>query len=95
MPATIDYILKETNYEKVAFVAHSMGNTMMYYAMSRNLEYYQNRISIFIALAPAITLSYSESPLFKIVTNKFNIIYGLYKHLGMDELFPSESSVAK
>jgi lysosomal acid lipase/cholesteryl ester hydrolase len=94
LPATIDYVLKETKYEKVAFVAHSMGNTLLYYAMSKNLKYYQERISVVVALAPAITLSYSASPLFQIVINKFKLISTLFKKQGMEELFSADSPMS-
>jgi esterase/lipase superfamily enzyme len=39
-PAVIDYILKLTKYEKVAYIAHSMGNNELFYAMSEKMEYF-------------------------------------------------------
>ena len=36
LPATIDYVIKNTGQKKITYLAHSMGNSAMYYGLSTN-----------------------------------------------------------
>jgi lysosomal acid lipase/cholesteryl ester hydrolase len=36
LPATIDYIIKNTGQKKITYLAHSMGNSAMYYGLATN-----------------------------------------------------------
>ena len=62
IPASIEYILELTGSPKLAYVGHSMGTTQLFYALIRNNDYYKERISIFIAMAPPIECNHVTSP---------------------------------
>jgi predicted esterase len=61
MPAAFDHIKEVTGIEKIAFVGFSEGSTMMFYAMATNPEYWEKRVSIFIALGPVTKMTNSSS----------------------------------
>jgi lysosomal acid lipase/cholesteryl ester hydrolase len=53
LPAYIDHITKINTWsQKIIYIAHSQGTTQMFAALTQNLEYFQNKIKLFIALAP-------------------------------------------
>jgi len=64
IPATLEYIVKETGFQKVAYIGHSQGTTQMFANLPINQEYYKERISVFIALGPIARLSSTKSPAF-------------------------------
>ena len=56
IPAMIDYVLIQTNQEKVSFIAHSLGTTQMFSALAENYGLMQDKIDVFIAMAPVAML---------------------------------------
>lgn len=52
LPATIDYILAKTGWDKIAYIGHSMGTTQMFVGLAEMPEYFNDKIAIFIALSP-------------------------------------------
>ena len=62
LPATIDYVLKETNNEQLGYIGHSQGTMMMFGLLSTQKKY-NNMIKPFIALAPVATLRFIRGPL--------------------------------
>nr|XP_055179194.1 lipase member K isoform X3 [Nyctereutes procyonoides] len=67
LPATINFILEKTGQERLYYVGHSQGTTIAFIAFSTNPEL-AKRIKIFFALAPVITVKYTQSPLKKFTT---------------------------
>lgn len=68
VPATIDYIAKLTGQSKVAYIAHSEGTTQMFYALSTEMEdYFAEKMSLFIALAPSTNGSRNSSEFMQFV----------------------------
>ncbi|XP_072659782.1 lipase member K isoform X2 [Canis lupus baileyi] len=67
LPATINFILEKTGQEQLYYVGHSQGTTIAFIAFSTNPEL-AKRIKIFFALAPVITVKYTQSPLKKFTT---------------------------
>lgn len=57
LPATLDYISEQTGFEKIAYIGHSMGTTEMFYGLAALPDYFNSRLSIFVALAPVGTVS--------------------------------------
>lgn len=51
LPAVIDYILEETEHEKLDYVGHSQGTLIMFGLLSSRKDY-DDKINKFIALAP-------------------------------------------
>jgi hypothetical protein len=63
----------------------------MFYAMSNHLEYYLDRISIFVAMAPAITINNSTSLFLLSLNEIFDMLSTVYEFLGIHEVFQSDS----
>lgn len=53
VPDTIDFVLNVTGHNKTLFVGHSMGAATMFGLLSEKPEY-NNKISLFAAMAPAV-----------------------------------------
>ena len=64
IPATLEYIVNLTGFQKVAYIGHSQGTTQLFANLPINQEYYKDRISVFIALGPIARLSSTKSPAF-------------------------------
>lgn len=90
IPAMIDFITAKTGYPQVAYVGHSMGNTQLIYAMTRKLSYFQQKLSLYIALAPAVRMNDASSPLLNIVENNFADVLNLFGLVGQQEIFEAD-----
>ena len=104
LPAVIDYILasdsssgqwpaeptKKTG-EKVALIAHSQGTTISFAAFSSNKEL-RDKVSLFIALAPAVYMKYVESiPLKLLAALRADTLIHI---LGENEFLPSREDMS-
>jgi len=94
IPAMVDYILQKTNHSSLNYIGHSQGCTcLLTAAMSRGNEF-SNKISSFIALAPAGFVTHATSPLRYItyVANDIKLVYWLFgdgdflPHAGLIEM---------
>lgn len=55
LPATIDWICKETGYDRIAFIGHSQGNGTMFISLSKGMApELGKKLTYFAALAPAV-----------------------------------------
>ncbi|XP_077730949.1 lipase member K isoform X1 [Canis aureus] len=77
LPATINFILEKTGQEQLYYVGHSQGTTIAFIAFSTNPEL-AKRIKIFFALAPVITVKYTQSPLKKFTTLSREVVKALF-----------------
>ncbi|KAJ6255354.1 lipase [Anaeramoeba flamelloides] len=66
LPATVDYILEKTGFEKIAYVGHSQGTIINFAALASNPDY-ASKINFFAALAPAVFLKHTNSSLIRLV----------------------------
>lgn len=62
LPAEIDYILLETNHDKIFYVGHSMGTTM-FFAMASEKPDYAKKVHAMFALAPVAYMEHIRSPI--------------------------------
>jgi pimeloyl-ACP methyl ester carboxylesterase len=60
LPAVIQYVAQQTD-QKVNYMGHSEGTTIMFAALSRRDPTVVNNLNKFIALAPAVFLQHSSS----------------------------------
>ena len=60
IPAMIDYTLEQTNRQTLVYVGHSEGTTQMF-ARLADVSDFADKISLFIALAPAISTAHLDS----------------------------------
>ena len=87
-PAQIDYVRKITGYNKLTYMGHSQGTTQMFYALSKNEDFWAERLNLFVALAPVTRLDHTTSPLFKYFAglgsplSKVLNVLGIYNFLG-------------
>ena len=52
--ALINYVKDKTSQEKIPYIGSSQGSTQMLYALSKNEDWFKDRVSIFIALCPVV-----------------------------------------
>lgn len=62
LPASIDYILKNTNVSQLHYIGYSMG-TCVFFIMASEKPEYQSKIRSQISLAPVAYLSNTRSAL--------------------------------
>jgi len=68
VPAVVDAVLLWTNKTKVIYIGHSQGSTTMF-ALLASKPQYNEKISIFVALAPVTYFSHNQSPEFQGLSN--------------------------
>jgi len=64
LPVMIDYVLKESNQNKLAYVGHSQGTTQMFTALAEDFDDLREKVSCFVALAPITYLGGSHNEIF-------------------------------
>lgn len=74
LPATLDYITNLTGLEKVAYIGHSQGTTQMFYGLAVNEEYFAQKVSIFIAIAPVTIIPNTQTLIFRLASQFYNEI---------------------
>jgi len=77
VPAVIDAVLKLRKKSKVIYIGHSQGTTTMF-ALLSSKPAYNDKISIFVALAPVVYFSHTTSPLFVAASEIEFLLDGLY-----------------
>ena len=65
LPAMIDRIRDQTDFDHVSYIGHSQGTTQMFSALAENHGQLQQKIKAFIAMAPVIRLDHVGSDIFK------------------------------
>jgi lysosomal acid lipase/cholesteryl ester hydrolase len=88
-PALFTYVLGKTGVQKVAYIGHSQGTTQMFCALSENLEFFRERLNVFIALAPVVRVDSCSSGLIKKMKDN-ELVEKTLKKLKIYELFPSK-----
>ena len=67
-PAQVEYALNHTGQKKAAaFIGHSQGSSQMFYALSAHPDYWNEKIDLFVALAPVTSLTHSPAKFLKSV----------------------------
>jgi pimeloyl-ACP methyl ester carboxylesterase len=64
IPAFIDAILAKTGYDRISYVGHSQGCTVLFAALLRHPEL-ADKVEMFFALAPVIYIAHTNSPILK------------------------------
>ncbi|KAG8180335.1 hypothetical protein JTE90_016369 [Oedothorax gibbosus] len=88
LPAMIDYILQETKQEKLFYIGHSQGTSQAFAMLSENVQY-NEKIKLFIALAPVTTVGHLKSAIKYLApfTGDLEFLAGI---LGIKDFVPSE-----
>ena len=56
LPACFDYITNITGVEKLNYIGHSMGTMQMFAALTLRPDYFESKLTSFVALAPVTEL---------------------------------------
>jgi hypothetical protein len=67
LPVIFRYITRLTKYKKIALIAHQEGTTQVFSAIATRPDFFKERVSLFVALAPVTKLAHTESELIKFV----------------------------
>jgi pimeloyl-ACP methyl ester carboxylesterase len=51
-PAQIEMALQVSGQKKVTYIGHSQGTTQMFHALSKNPDYWDSKMNLFVSLAP-------------------------------------------
>lgn len=87
LPAAIDYVRDYTGQDKVAYIGYSEGTSSMFTALSENADSMQDKISVFIALAPVMTLKDVSEPFFLNLAERDDQIVYWFNRFGIETVF--------
>jgi lysosomal acid lipase/cholesteryl ester hydrolase len=87
--AEIDYVLKVSKQQKLAYIGHSQGTSQMFYGLAKNEDFFDQRVSIFIALGPVMKLDHCKSSLLSFVAHNSALLIDTCSLLGIYEFFPA------
>ena len=62
LPACIEFALRCSQKQKLSYIGHSQGTTIVFAAFSTN-QTLAEKIELFVALAPVANVTYMESPI--------------------------------
>ncbi|XP_006831183.1 PREDICTED: lipase member K-like [Chrysochloris asiatica] len=77
LPATLNFITEKTGQEQLFYVGHSQGTTIGFIAFSTNPEL-AKKIKIFFALAPVVTVNYTQSPMKRFTTLSRQVVKAFF-----------------
>ncbi|CAH2226511.1 jg21333, partial [Pararge aegeria aegeria] len=87
VPATIDYVLSETQYSKLSYVGFSQGTTALFVMCSLRPEY-NKKIDHAILLAPVAWLKHTKYPLIDLFSKKLGMLTWFAETQKVYEVFP-------
>jgi len=76
LPAVVNYILSVTGQDKLSIVGYSSGATVGFYTLATN-RFLQDKVAIFVALAPIITLQNTKEAYFQTMADSEYFIWFL------------------
>ncbi|KAF4800918.1 Lipase member M [Turdus rufiventris] len=77
LPAMVDFILMQTEQEKLFYVGHAQGSSLGFIAFS-SLPHLAEKIKLFFALAPVYTFHHVRGPVLKLVFLPDLLLKGLF-----------------
>ena len=87
LPSQIDKALKVSGAKKLTYIAHSQGTTQMYYALTKIEDTLKEKVNLFIAFAPVLTLKNTKDGAMNTAAENSAIFELMIKKFGMWELF--------
>ena len=94
VPAVIEYIRSvNKSGEKIIYFGHSQGTSLMFSGLVQKLQFYQENIKLFVALAPVARLSHLASSLLSLLS-KISA-HKLMKKVKVYEMGPSTKGTKK
>ena len=74
LPSVIRHITRVTKYKKIAIIAHQEGTSQVFAGMDAYPKFFNERISLFIALGPVTKLTNTKEELVKFSSQKMQLI---------------------
>mmetsp|Transcript_3703 Transcript_3703/g.6310 ORF Transcript_3703/g.6310 Transcript_3703/m.6310 type:complete len:129 (-) Transcript_3703:611-997(-) len=65
-PALIDYILEETDFQKINYIGHSEGTTQIIAGASLIPQYYTQKMNVCLFMAPPASMMHTPNLLMRI-----------------------------
>ena len=93
-PAQIDFVRKFTGQDKITYVGHSEGNTQMWSALAENHGNLQDKLNLFVALAPAASMKYCKNKLIKFSADSWRHLAPVLETLNQYELYNPQTDKA-
>ncbi|XP_072401016.1 lipase 1-like [Diabrotica undecimpunctata] len=84
-PAVIDHILKTTGKQQLSYIGHSQGGGALL-AMTSGRPEYNQKIKIFVGLAPAAYMRHNRHPLLLIPKNIVDFLKDLFQFVNIYEI---------
>ncbi|XP_037974762.2 lipase 3 [Plutella xylostella] len=94
LPAIIDYVLKETGDQKLNYIGYSQGGGTFAIMCSERPEY-RLKVSSFVGLAPAITMKYTRSLVYRYFAGTLARFWKETKTLGIYEVLYKGSLIQR
>lgn len=88
LPEMLNFVLNRTRQEKLFYVGHSQGSTIMFGLLSQSPEY-NDKVELFCALGPVTTLTNTRSPL-RYLSPFGEDIGAMFNIFGQHEVLPSD-----
>ncbi|XP_031776290.1 lipase 3-like [Apis florea] len=85
VPATIDYIINQTNCEQIFYIGHSQGTTQFWVTMSQKPDY-NAKIKLMISLAPVAFTGNLRGPII-ILVKLLYLTVQISEDLGYSEIY--------
>jgi pimeloyl-ACP methyl ester carboxylesterase len=86
LPATLDYMTEITGVEKAAYIGHSQGTTQMFVGLIDLEDYFKDKISVFIALAPVTMIPNTETKIFTFAAQFYDELDDAAKLFGIHSI---------
>ncbi|XP_042545325.1 lipase member J-like [Dipodomys spectabilis] len=87
LPASIDFIVKQTGQEEIFYVGHSQGTTIAFITFA-TIPKIAEKIKIFFALAPIVSIKHMKCLVLKMAIKWKSVIKALF---GNKDFFPQTS----
>ncbi|XP_037960134.1 lipase 1-like [Teleopsis dalmanni] len=88
LPASIDHILRTTDFERIHYIGHSQGTTIFWVMCSERPEY-SEKILLMQGLAPVAFVKHSKSPVVNFLAFFQEPLSLLLRLIGAHEFLPS------
>lgn len=87
VPAFIDFILNKTEGKNqigklAAYIGHSEGTTQFFIGSSLKSDYYEDKVNLFIALAPIVRLDHTSNELMVYGSKVYKVLEPLVRLSG-------------
>ena len=83
LPAQIDYVRETSGQDKVTYIGHSQGTTQMFTALAEGFGNINDKLNLYVALAPITRLFGSKSPFLQSLSSKIPLVRELLNFLNI------------